>query len=100
MPTITVVVPHRLDRQEALRRIRERQSAVEEEYADQVRDAESTWNGDVLEFRFKSLGFSIKGTVTVESSQATVKIQVPLAAMIVKGKIQSQVREELERTLA
>jgi hypothetical protein len=100
MPTITVVVPHRLDREEALERIRRRQSEVEQHYGDEIRNAETTWTGDTLQFRFKTLGMTVQGTVVVEAAQVSVELKVPLAAMLVKGKIESQVRAELERTLA
>ncbi|MBS0210375.1 MAG: polyhydroxyalkanoic acid system family protein [Planctomycetes bacterium] len=99
MPKITFSVPHEMSATEARERVETFLPRVEEQYKDMIKDMSRQWNGDVLEYSFKTLGFVFKGTIALEEKQVTVNMDVPLAAMMVKGRIEQEFKAGLERLL-
>ena len=68
-------------------------------YGDKVSDLEESWDGNVLSFSGSGMGQSISGTVTVNAGAVAVELDLPFAAMLMKGKIESTVRSEVSRVL-
>ena len=58
MPSMTIVVPHQLTQEEAMRRIQNLLGDVKRDYGDRVTDLKETWSGNSGEFSFKAMGFS------------------------------------------
>lgn len=50
-------------------------------------------------FAFKTMGFKISGAVTINDNDVKVDADLPFAAMLFKGRIESEVRETMERAL-
>ncbi len=100
MPRITMATEHALGSDEAVRRLKEKFSFARDTYGSQVSDLREEWDGHILSFGFKSMGMKVEGTVTVEDSQAKLDAKIPLAAMIFRGAIEKQIREELGDLLA
>jgi hypothetical protein len=96
MPRLSLQVPHTLGRDEATRRIKEQLPKAQ----GKVEELEEEWQDHTLKFRFKAMGFKVGGTLAVEEAAAKVDVDLPLAAMLVKGRIEKQVREELGAILA
>jgi len=69
-------------------------------YGDQVSELSEEWDGNTLSFGFKAMGMKVSGTLGVEPSQVRLAADLPLAAMMFKGKIEQRVREELDGLLA
>ena len=46
------------------------------------------------------MGFKVGGTLAVEDTAANIDVDLPLAAMMVKGMIEQRVRQELGTVLA
>lgn len=99
MPSLTLAVPHALDQEQATQRLKDRFSQIKEKHAGQVSDLEERWNGDTLDFSFKTLGVQVKGTVTSGPSEVKVQTKLPLAAMMFKGTIEQQLGDELRSLL-
>jgi hypothetical protein len=99
MPKLAVSVPHTLSQEEATRRIQERVNLARETFQERVQDLEEHWDGNRLAFRFTTFGFPIQGEVASEPAEVQVNADLPLAAMMFKGMIEQQVREELSRVL-
>jgi hypothetical protein len=89
-------IPHALGREEATRRIK----VLIPKARDQVSDLEEQWQDHTLTFRFKAMGFKVGGTAAVEETVANIDVDLPLAAMMVKGIIEQRVRQELGTVLA
>jgi hypothetical protein len=89
-------IPHTLGREEATRRLQEQLPKVR----GQVTELDEQWQDHTLTFHFKVLGFKVGGTLAVEEAAANVDVDLPLAAMIVKGTIEQRVRQELGGLLA
>ena len=73
---------------------------VKEHYKDKVTDLEESWQGNQLKYSFATFGFKISGDLAVEPSEVRLNASLPFAAMMFKGKIESEIREQLERIVA
>ena len=100
MPSVKLTVPHELGQEEATQRIRGFLEKVKHRYQNQVSDLEEQWTDNVLAFSFKTYGFNIKGQMAVEPADVRFEGQIPLAAMLFKGKIEQTLREEMTRLLS
>src|SRR3954466_1822179 len=96
MPKITIRVPNS-DPKAALAQIR---PALEKTVADfQGHDLELTGNENALEFKFKSLAFSITGRALAEASDVVVEVDLPFAAMMFKEKAEKAITKNITRAL-
>jgi hypothetical protein len=84
-------IPHSLGREEAARRIRE----LIPKARGMVTDLDEQWHDHTLDFHFKAMGFKVGGAMAVEDTVVNLDIDLPLAAMMVKGTIEQRVRQEL-----
>jgi hypothetical protein len=100
VPKLNLAVPHTLDRAEARSRLEAFSGRIRAKYEGQVKDVKEWWEGDTLCFGFRTLGINIEGRVTVEDDRLTVDGNLPFSAMMFKGKIESSLREELEKIVA
>ncbi|MGL4943030.1 MAG: polyhydroxyalkanoic acid system family protein [Thermoguttaceae bacterium] len=97
---MTVTVPHTLGQDEATRRLNEKLTQVKEKHLYDVRDLRETWpDPHTLEFHFKALGFAVDGRCLSRASDVTIDVELPFAAMMVKGMIESQLKSELSQVL-
>jgi hypothetical protein len=99
MPRVTTEAPHTLGREEAVRRLKDKFSMVQAAYGAQVSDLHEQWTDSTFSFGFRAMGMKVSGTLEVEDSQVRLAVDLPLAAMMFKGKIQQQVRAELDALL-
>jgi len=96
MPKITVRVPHN-DPKAALAKIR---PALEKTVTDfQGHDLELTGNESSLEFKFKSMAFTIKGRAVAEASDLLIEVDLPFAAMMFKDKAERAITKNITRAL-
>ena len=101
MPTLNITVPHQLTQAEATERLKKKQAEIKEQHTYTVSDLKETWTSpDSLDFAFKILGFSLTGSVESQESSVRISLALPIAATIMKGTIESQVRRELEQVLS
>jgi putative polyhydroxyalkanoate system protein len=99
VPKINFEIPHPLSRDEAKERLQRFVESLETKFQDNVSDLQQSWNGDQLEFGFKTYGIKIAGNIAAEENQIAVDIDLPISAMMFKGKIQSEIQKQLERLL-
>jgi Putative polyhydroxyalkanoic acid system protein (PHA_gran_rgn) len=99
MPKFNVTVPHALSQQEATERLNRFADVLREKFKDSVSDLDQTWEGDTLAFRFKTFGIPLAGNVRVGASNLVVDGDLPFTAIMFKGKIESSIREQLERLM-
>jgi hypothetical protein len=99
MPKFSVRVPHALERAEAIHRLEQFEQILRAKFKDSVSDLEQKWEGDDLVFRFKSFGMAISGKMKISDREIAVDGDLPFSAMIFKGKIESAIREQLDRLM-
>jgi hypothetical protein len=100
MPKMNVSVPHSLPQEEAANRLKGFLEKIRAKYQDQVSDLQEQWGDQTGSFSFKTMGFAVKGNVSVEPDKVQVDGDLPFAAMMFKGKIEETIRENLQRLLA
>jgi hypothetical protein len=99
MPSLTVQVPHQLGQSGAQAALQNFFTANQDSVTQKVTDLEQTWRGNILDYAFKTMGMKISGTLDVQPAMVTVVTQLPLAAMLVKGMIETQLRDGLTKVL-
>jgi hypothetical protein len=101
MPKITVSQNHRLDHLAVTTLLKSKIATALQEHSNAVRDFTERWADDhTMEFAFKTMGFSISGLLKSLPGMVSVETTVPLAAMMVKGMIESRLNEEIGKILA
>lgn len=100
MPKLNMTVPHRLAEDEALRRIKMLLGDTKNQFADKISDLHEDWDGNTGTFSFSTMKFSISGTLTVRPMEVELSGNLPFAAMFLKGKIESIIRERAKIMLA
>jgi Putative polyhydroxyalkanoic acid system protein (PHA_gran_rgn) len=97
MPKITVQIPHELSAAEALERVG---PAMEKTAADfQGHDLQIAPQGTTATFSFKSLAFTIQGTVVASDMDVVVSVELPFAALMFKDQAERAVAKNLKRAL-
>ena len=101
MPTLNITVSHQLTQAEATERLKQKRTEIKEQHTYTVTDLKETWTTPhSLDFAFKILGFSLTGSVESLENSVRIAVVLPVAAMMMKGTIESQVRRELEQVLS
>jgi len=100
MPKFGVSVPHTLTKDEARSRLERFVEMIEQKYADKVSELQQSWDGDTLRFHFKTYGIPIDGNIVVSAQDLNLSGDLPFAAVMFKGKIESEIRESLERIVS
>jgi hypothetical protein len=100
MPSLKLSFPHQLGQEEAVARLHNLLARVKNKYQDQVSDLKEQWNDNTLTFGFSTYGFKIAGDVIVLPSEVQLDGQIPFAAMMFKGKIETAIRDQLAKELA
>ena len=97
MPKLDLEIPHQLSADEAKARLTQFTEALQSKFQDQVSDLEQSWEGNDLIFGFKTFGIKIEGKISSLDNKLVLDGELPFAAMMFKGKIESEIREQLER---
>jgi hypothetical protein len=92
-------VPHELSADEARSRLERFIESLQSKFQDKVSDLEQSWNDNTLSFAFKTFGFKIAGAIASLDQKLAVSGDIPFAAMMFKGKIESEIREQLNRLM-
>ena len=94
---LTVSIPHRLGKAEAIRRLKGGLGSVRSDFGHVFTVQEEIWSGDRLSFRISALGQVAAGTVDVEEDHARLEVQLPwlLAQIAERAKSMIQKRGTL-----
>ena len=100
MPKMNVSVPHNLSADEAIRRIKNLVGDMKKQFGDRVTDLKEEWSGNNGQFAFKAMGFDVSGTVQVDAGEVRIQGDLPFAASMFKGRIESTIQERARQLLA
>jgi hypothetical protein len=100
MPAFSTEVVHQLGQEPATARLKQFMEQVREQYKDFVTDLQGNWTGNVLAFSLKTYGFKIDGTLTVDDKAVRLAGNLPIAALVFRGKIEQSIASELRRELS
>ena len=99
MPKFHLEIPHSLTADDAKSRLERFVESLQAKFQDKVSDLNQTWNGNTLGFGFKTYGIKIAGSITAQENKLDVDGEIPFTAMMFKGKIESEIREQLGRLM-
>ena len=99
MPKFSLEIPHNLSAEEAKSRLERFAESMHERFADKVSDLQQSWNGDTLAFGFKTFGIKVAGEIESAKEKLLVRGDLPLTAMMFKGKIESEMKQLLGRVM-
>lgn len=100
MPNLNISVPHKLSPDEALMRVKNAITQIMADYQSVIKNPTEKWNGQVGEFSAKVMGMSISVTLWVNGSEVNISGNYPLAGIVYKTRIESEIRKAAERILA
>lgn len=91
-----VSVPHQLERDVAVDRVKGLVAQLKSEYGDQVSEVEETWIDNRCDFSLKISRFRLSGSIEVHSASAEIKGTLPFAARL----FEKQAREMIGKRAA
>jgi len=95
MPQLSMEVAHSLGSDEALRRLQNKFDQVRRQYGDSVGELTESWRDGRFEFGFQTMGMHISGQIEVADTAVRLNCELPWAAAMFKGMIESRIRSEL-----
>jgi hypothetical protein len=99
VPKFHFEVPHSLTAADAKSRVERFAESLQSKFAEKVSDLTQSWNDNTLAFAFKTFGIKISGDITAKDNVLDVNGEIPFTAMMFKGKIESDVKEQLARLM-
>lgn len=101
MPKFNVSVPHSLERSEAVDRLKGFSDKVRSDAAVELTEVEENWDDSGnLKFSFKAMGMKISGSLIASQSDVTVNGELPFAAAMFRGAIESQIKDKIAEAVA
>jgi Putative polyhydroxyalkanoic acid system protein (PHA_gran_rgn) len=74
---LVVTIPHRLGREEAVRRLKNGLGQARTSFSHQLTVDEEVWAGDRLTFRIRALGQSSSGIIDVNEDNLRLEVTLP-----------------------
>lgn len=97
MPKINVAIAHELPPQDVVEKVK---PALEKTVNDfQGHDFQIDWSDTSAKFQFKSMAFTITGTMRIDEKQVSVELDLPFAAMMFKEKAKQAITKNITRAL-
>jgi hypothetical protein len=91
---LVISIPHRLGKQEALRRLRDGLGNAGASFSHLFSIQEQTWTGDHLQFRVSALGQSANGTIDVADDSVRLEVFLPWLLAKLAETLQPLIRKE------
>ena len=91
---VTVSVPHRLGRQEAMRRLKTGLTRMRTNLSALVAIEQETWDGDTLHFQMRGLGQSAAGSIVVFEDNLRIEVTLPWLLAKFAERLQPALRKE------
>jgi putative polyhydroxyalkanoic acid system protein len=91
---LVVSIPHRLGRQEAVRRLKNGLGRARTDFGHLMSIEEETWNGDRVAFRLRALGQAASGVIDVEEDHLRLEVNLPWLLAKLSEKLIPAIRKE------
>jgi hypothetical protein len=91
---LVISIPHRLGKQEALRRLRDGLGEAGASFRHLFSIDEQTWTGDHLQFRVSALGQSASGSIDVAEDYVKLEVFLPWLLAKLAETLQPLIRKE------
>jgi hypothetical protein len=91
---LTVSIPHRHGKEEALRRIRTGFGSARAQFASVIAFDEEVWSGDTMQFRARALGQTAAGDITVHDDRVVLTVTLPWLLSKFANAVQGAVKKQ------
>ena len=91
---LVVTVPHKLGKEEAVRRLKSGLGRVHHNFGGVFTLAEQTWSGDRLEFAARALGQTASGAIDVADDHVRIELQLPWMLAKLARNAQALIRKQ------
>jgi hypothetical protein len=91
---LVVSIPHRLGKDEAIRRLKSGLAEIRAKYSQLFAISEETWEGDRLQFRISAVGQAVSGTIDVAEDSVRLEIFLPWLLAKLAETLQPLIRRE------
>jgi hypothetical protein len=91
---LVVSIPHRLGKEEAVRRLQAGLGNARANFGQLLTLQEEIWTGDHLQFRVSVLGQAASGTIDVADDQVRLEVMLPWLLAKIAEKITPAIRKE------
>jgi hypothetical protein len=88
---LVISIPHRLGKDEAIRRLKSGLDGALQHFASVLRVDEEVWSGSRLTFRVTALYQTASGTVDIEDDHAVIEIALPWLLAQLATRIQDTI---------
>ncbi len=99
MPKLNLTVDHQLGAEQAKERLQTYLDKIKSQHGDKFKDLQEEMSGNQGSFSFKTMGFKVAGNLAINDENVAVDLDLPFAAMLFKGKIESELKSQLARLL-
>ena len=94
MSKLSLNIPHSQTQEEALSRVKQLLSRLQEEQKGTVTNVQENWDGPNGSFSFSAKGFNIAGNIQVTENEVYLESDLPFAVSLFKGQIASMITEK------
>ena len=91
---LVVSIPHRLGRQEAVRRLKNGLGRARTDFGHLMSIEEETWTGDRVAFRLRALGQGASGVIDVQEDHLRLEVTLPWLLAKISEKLIPAIRKE------
>ncbi|MGA8654079.1 MAG: polyhydroxyalkanoic acid system family protein [Xanthobacteraceae bacterium] len=91
---LIISIPHRLGKQEALRRLQDGLGSAGASFSHLFSIEEQTWTGDHLQFRVSALGQTANGSIDVAEDHVRLEVFLPWLLAMLAETLQPLIRKE------
>lgn len=91
---LVVSIPHRLGKDEAIRRLKSGLAEIRTKYSQLFSVSEETWDQARLQFRISALGQAVSGTIDVAEDSVRLEIFMPWLLAKLAETLQPLIRRE------
>ena len=91
---LTVSVPHRLGKHEAVRRLKSGLARMASNLGTLITIEKETWSGDTLTFQMRGLGQSASGTIEVFEDTLRIDVMLPWLLATLAQRLAPALRKE------
>jgi hypothetical protein len=91
---LVVTIPHRLGKDEAVRRLKAGIGQARTNFAQMMTVEEETWQDDHLTFHIRALAQAVSGTLAVAEDHATLEVQLPWLLHTIAEKARTMIQKQ------
>ena len=92
--SVVVSVPHRLGKEEAVRRLKSGLKRTESSFGGHFAVLEENWSGDHLDLRIAMLGHPTGGKIDVAEDHIRIEVELPWLLAMVAEKAKALIQRE------